>query len=82
MEYDVMDMAVFDRREYTALAAYDSGLFAVMNITSADYVAADAFFQPPVILSAAYGVAFHLGGAFYLLVIKIHIIFDITVFTE
>ena len=78
---DVMDMVVFDHTEYTAHTTDDTTLFTVMNIISADNMTSYLFFQPAMILSAAYGITFHLCRAFDIFICKIMIIIRIQVFT-
>ena len=57
-----------------AHTADDTALLTVMDVVSADDVAADLLLQPSMILAAAYGVALHLGRALDLLISKVVVV--------
>ena len=78
---DVMNMVVFDHTEHTAHTTDDTALFTVMNIISADNMTSYLFFQPAMILSAAYGITFHLCRTLDILICKIMIVIRIQIFT-
>ena len=79
---DIMDMAVFNQREYSTHPADNAGLFTVVDVTAAYNMMADILLQPAVVLPAADGIPFHLCGAFHMPGSKIHIIFRIPVLSE
>ena len=79
---NVMDVVVLDDREYASHSSYDTGLLAVMDVTSSYNVTADCFFGPAVILRTAYGISFHLGRALYMLMEKVNVIIFLGIVSE
>ena len=79
---DVMDVIILNYAEDASHAADDAALLAMMYIVAADNVSAYIFLQPSVILSAAYGVTFHLCRAFYIFCSKVVVVVRIIVSSE
>ena len=79
---DIVDVIVLDRRENSSHSSDDTGLLAVMDVTAAHGMASYALLCPAVELPAAYCIAFHLSGALYPFLCKVHIILGIKVFSE
>ena len=79
---DVVDMVVLNDAEYAAHTADDTALFAVMDVVSADDMAADLLLQPSMILAAAYGIALHLSRALDLLISKVVVVVRVEVFAD
>ena len=79
---DVMDVIILNYAEDASHAADDAALLAMMYIVAADNVSAYVFLQPSVILSAAYGVTFHLCRAFYIFCSKVVVVVRIIVSSE
>ena len=78
---NVMNVVVLDHAEHAAHTTDDTTLFTVMDVISADDMTSYLFFQPAMILSAAYSVTFHLCRTFYLFICKIMIVIRIQIFT-
>ena len=79
---DVVDMVVLNDTEYTTHTADDTALLTVMDVISADDMAADLLLQPSMILAAAYGIALHLGRALDLLISKVVVVVRVEVFAD
>ena len=61
---NVMNMVVFNNREYASKMSYNTCLTAVMDLTSAYNMGTDVFFIPSFIGSLADAVAFCLSSVF------------------
>ena len=61
---NVVDMVVFNNREYASKMSYNTCLTAVMDLTSAHNMGTDVFFIPSFIGSLADAVAFCLSSVF------------------
>ena len=61
---NVVDMVVFNNREYASKMSYNTCLTAVMDFTSAHNMGTDVFFIPSFIGSLADAVAFCLSSVF------------------
>ena len=79
---DVMDMVVLNDREHPAHTADDSPLLAVVDVAPADDVAAHLLFEPAMVLAAAYGVPFHLGGALHVFDREVVVVFRVQVLAQ
>ena len=79
---DMMDMIIFNNAEYTSHTAHDAGLFAMVNMASADNMASDFFFQPSMILTAAHRIPLHLRRALHMLSRKVVVVLRVVIFSE
>ena len=79
---DIVDMVILDQTKYASHSSYDSGLLAMMNVTSAHNMTSDFLLYPAMILSAADSVTFHLCRALHMFSCKVMIIFRIVIFSK
>ena len=79
---DVVYMVVFDGGKGAAHPPDDPALLTVMDLVAADDVASHFFFDPSVVLSAAYGIPLHLGRALDMLAGKVVVVVRVQVLPE
>lgn len=79
---DVVYMVVFDGGKGAAHPPDDPALLTVMDLVAADDVASHFFFDPSMVLSAAYGIPLHLGRALDMLAGKVVVVVRVQVLPE
>ena len=79
---DMVDMVILNDAEHTAHAADDAALFAVVDVVSADNMAADVLLQPAVVLTPADRIPLHLGGALHMVVGKELLVFRVKILPQ
>ena len=79
---NMMDIIIFNNTEYASHTSDDSGLFAMMNIISSDYMTSNFFFGPSMILSSADCISFHLCWTFNMVFGKVMIVLFVIIFSQ
>ena len=79
---NMVDFVVFNNTENASLPADDTCLLAVVDVAASYDVASDLFFQPSMVLTFTYSVAFHLGRALYFLIGEIKVVVRIAILSE
>lgn len=79
---NMMDIIIFNNGKYTAEMSDNTGLSAIVNITSSDYMGTNIFFRPPLALGLTNGITLCLCSGFCMFYRPFIIIFRLQIFSK